>query len=120
MEEFFYRDNGFGRVMMCQTAAGALHNASLMEAEKKIEILETLVEVSNEITSTLNLDRVLQVVVNGPQRILAYERAAVALETKGKLQLKAVSGIPRRAAGGHAASVPCRPGLDNGSVNEIF
>jgi RND family efflux transporter MFP subunit len=79
--------------MMTQTAAGALHNASLMEAEKKIEILETLVEVSNEITSTLNLERVLQVVVNAPQRIMAYERASVALENKGRLQLKAVSGV---------------------------
>jgi len=89
----FDEDDLFFLNMMCQTAAGALHNASLMEAEKKIEILQTLVEVSNEITSTLNLDRVLQTVVNGPQRIMAYDRAAVALETKGKLQLKAVSGM---------------------------
>jgi len=26
----------------------------------------------------------------------------------------------RRATGGHAASVPCHPGFDNGSVNEIL
>ena len=89
----FDEDDLFFLTMMTQTASGALHNASLMEAEKKIEILETLVEVSNEITSTLNLERVLQVVVNAPQRILAYDRAAVALESKGKLQLKAVSGV---------------------------
>ncbi len=94
----FDEDDLFFLNMMCQTAAGALHNASLMEAERKIEILETLVEVSHEITSTLNLDRVLQVVVNGPQRIMAYDRAAVALETKGKLQLKAVSGMPQIVA----------------------
>jgi RND family efflux transporter MFP subunit len=89
----FDEDDLFFLTMMTQTAAGALHNASLMEAEKKIEILETLVEVSNEITSTLNLERVLQVVVNAPQRIMAYDRATVALESKGKLQLKAVSGV---------------------------
>jgi RND family efflux transporter MFP subunit len=88
----FDEDDLFFLSMMTETAAGALHNASLMEAEKKIEILETLVQVSNEITSTLNLERVLQVVVNAPQRIMAYERAAVALERKGKLQLNAVSG----------------------------
>jgi RND family efflux transporter MFP subunit len=88
----FDEDDLFFLNMMTQTASGALHNASLMEAEKKIEILETLVQVSNEITSTLNLERVLQVVVNAPQRIMSYERAAVALESKGKLQLKAVSG----------------------------
>jgi RND family efflux transporter MFP subunit len=89
----FDEDDLFFLTMMTQTAAGALHNASLMEAEKKIEILETLVEVSNEITSTLNLERVLQVIVNAPQRIMAYDRAAVALESKGKLQLKAVAGV---------------------------
>ncbi len=89
----FDEDDVFFLTMMAQTAAGALHNASLMEAEKKIEILETLVQVSNEITSTLNLERVLQVVVNGPQRIIAYERASVALDHKGKLHLKAVSGV---------------------------
>jgi RND family efflux transporter MFP subunit len=89
----FDEDDLFFLTMITQTAAGALHNASLMEAEKKIEILETLVAVSNEITSTLNLERVLQVVVNAPQKIMAYDRAAVALESKGKLQLKAVSGL---------------------------
>jgi RND family efflux transporter MFP subunit len=85
-------DDLFFLTTISETAAGALHNASLMEAEKKIEILETLVEVSSEITSTLNLERVLQVVVNGPQRIMRYDRAAVALEQKGKLQVKAISG----------------------------
>jgi len=74
------------------TAGSALHNASLLEAEKKIEILETLVTVSQEITSTLNLERVLQVVVNGPQKILTYDRAAIALQQFGSLQIRAISG----------------------------
>lgn len=89
----FDEDDLFFLTMMTQTASGALHNASLLEAEKKIEILETLVSISHEITSTLNLERVLQVVVNGPQRIMTYDRAAVAMERKGRLQLKAVSGM---------------------------
>ncbi|MBZ5629495.1 MAG: efflux RND transporter periplasmic adaptor subunit [Acidobacteriia bacterium] len=88
----FDEDDLFFLTMMTQTAAGALHNASLMEAEKKIEILETLVAVSGEITSTLNLERVLQAVVNGPQRIVNYDRATLALEHRGKLQVKAISG----------------------------
>ncbi len=88
----FDEDDLFFLTMMTQTAAGALHNASLMEAEKKIEILETLVAVSNEITSTLNLERVLQVVVNAPQRIITFDRAAVALEERGKLQVRCISG----------------------------
>jgi RND family efflux transporter MFP subunit len=88
----FDEDDLFFLTMMAQTASAALHNASLMEAEKKIEVLETLVAVSGEITSTLNLERVLQVVVNGPQRIMSYDRAAIALQQRGHLQLKAVSG----------------------------
>jgi len=77
---------------LCETAAGALHNASLLQAERKVEILETLVQISKEITSTLNLDRVLQAIVNHTQAIIAFERAAIALEQRGSLELKAVSG----------------------------
>lgn len=88
----FDEDDHFLLATIAETAAGALHNASLLEAERKIEILETLVEVSQEITSTLNLDRVLQVLVNAPQRIMEYDRAAVALEVKGKVVVKAISG----------------------------
>ena len=77
---------------LCESAASALHNASRFEAERKVEILETLVQVSNEITSTLNLDRVLQVIVNQPSRIIPFERSALALDNYGKIQLKAISG----------------------------
>ena len=88
----FNDDDIFLLTTIAETAAGALHNASLLEAERKIEILETLVEVSQEITATLNLPRVLQVLVNAPQRILRYDRAAVGLEEKNRLVVKAVSG----------------------------
>ena len=88
----FDEDDHFLLATIAESAAGALHNASLLEAERKLEILETLVEVSNEITSTLNLDRVVQIAVNGPQRILRYDRAALAMEVKGKLRMRAISG----------------------------
>jgi RND family efflux transporter MFP subunit len=77
---------------LCETASGALHNASLLQAERKVEILEALVKTSAEITSTLDLDRVLQAIVNGPSAVVAYERAAVALDQRGGIHLKAVSG----------------------------
>jgi len=89
----FDEDDLFFLTTINVTASSALHNASLLLAERKVEILETLVSVSQEITSTLNLDRVLQVVVNGPQKIMTYDRAAVALEQGGKLQVKAISGM---------------------------
>jgi len=76
-----------------ETAAIALTNAGLLQAERKVEVLQTLVQVSGEITSTLNLDRVLEAVVNHTQAIIAFERAAIALEQRGALQLKAVSGM---------------------------
>jgi RND family efflux transporter MFP subunit len=89
----FDDDDQFLLANICETASNALHNASLLLAERKVEILQTLVQVSAEITSTLNLDRVLQAVVNHTQGIIAFERAAIALEQRGALQLKAVSGM---------------------------
>jgi len=88
----FDEDDQFLLTNICETASNALHNASLLQAERKVEILQTLVQVSGEITSTLNLDRVLEAVVNRPGAVIPYEQAAIALEQRGRLQLKAVSG----------------------------
>lgn len=88
----FDSDDEFMLASMCETANNALHNASLLLAERKVEILEALVKTSGEITSTLDLDRVLQAVVNGPAAVIPYERAAIALEQRGRMQLKGVSG----------------------------
>jgi RND family efflux transporter MFP subunit len=89
----FDDDDLFLLTSVAETAANALHNASLLQAERKVEILETLVTVSKEITSTLNMDGVLHTVVNGTKAVVPYDRAAVALEQRGKLQVKAVSGL---------------------------
>jgi len=91
----FDEDDQFLLTNICETASNALHNATLLMAERKVEVLETLVKVSRQITSTLDIDRVLQTVVNDVQAVVAYDRAAVALEQGGALQLKAVSGTPR-------------------------
>jgi len=88
----FTEDDFYFMSSLVPTLSNALHNASLLEAERKVETLETLVEVSREITSSLNLDRIIQLVVNGPQKMMTYDRAAVALEHHGKLSLKAISG----------------------------
>ncbi|MBV9608646.1 MAG: GAF domain-containing protein [Acidobacteria bacterium] len=89
----FDEDDLFLLTTISETASNALHNASLLLAERKVEILETLVKVSHEITSTLNLDRVLQTIVNAPQAVIPYERAAIALEQGGRLKLGAISGL---------------------------
>lgn len=89
----FDDDDEFLMMSMAETIANALKNASLMLAERKLEILKALVNVSTEITSTLRLDRLLGIIVNSPQHVLPYERCAIALDQRGKLQLKAVSGL---------------------------
>jgi len=88
----FDDDDLFTLSRLSESAAIALHNASLLAAERKVEVLETLVHVSREITSTLDLTRVLQAVVNGPATVIPYERAAIALEQRGRMELRGVSG----------------------------
>ena len=77
------------------SAAQALHNASLLQAERKIEILQTLVSVGQEISSTLNQERVLQAVVNQPQLVIPYDRVVIALVAGNRLTIKAISGATK-------------------------
>ncbi len=91
----FDEDHLFTLVQVSGSAAQALHNASLLEAERKVEILHTLVSVSQEIASTLNQERVLEAIVNQPQRVIPYDRGAIALEERGALRIKAISGTPQ-------------------------
>ena len=95
----FNDDDLFFMNSMSETVASALKNASLMYAERKLEILEALVQVSSEITSTLRLERLLQIIVNSPQSVLPFERCSIALDNRGRLQLKAVSGMASIPAG---------------------
>lgn len=97
--EPFDEDDEFFFGSIAETVGSALKNASLMFAERKLAILEALVHVSSEITSTLRLERLLQIIVNSPQSVLPYERCSIALDNRGKLQIKAISGMPRIAMG---------------------
>jgi RND family efflux transporter MFP subunit len=89
----FDDDDLFTLSNLNDTASTALHNASLLLAERKVEVLETLNTVSHEITSTLNLERMLQTIVNAPQAVIPYERAAIVLEQNGRFKLSAVTGL---------------------------
>ncbi|HTX15217.1 MAG TPA: efflux RND transporter periplasmic adaptor subunit [Candidatus Baltobacteraceae bacterium] len=91
----FSEDDLFALTNLNDTASNALHNASLLTAERKVEILETLNTVSHEITSTLNLERMLQTIVNAPQAVIPYSRAALALERHGRFKLSAVTGFTK-------------------------
>ncbi|HEY7575138.1 MAG TPA: efflux RND transporter periplasmic adaptor subunit, partial [Thermoanaerobaculia bacterium] len=73
-------------------AVRALRIARQHEAEKKVQELDALLAVSREITSTLDLDKVMQTIVNGTAALITYDRCAIGLLEKGKMRLGAISG----------------------------
>lgn len=77
---------------LAAAAAGAIRNARLHTAERRARDLAVLLEISREITGTLDLDRVLQSVVNLASRALDFDRGAVGLYEKGKCDIRAVAG----------------------------
>jgi multidrug resistance efflux pump/GAF domain-containing protein len=77
---------------LASTAAAALRNAQLHTVEKRARDLALLLEISREITATLDLDRVLGSVVNLASRALSFDRGAVGLYEKGRCEIRAVAG----------------------------
>jgi len=78
---------------VARQAVRALHNARLSGAEQRVEELDALLAVSREITSTLDLDRVLKTIVNASSALISYERCAIAVMQRGNLRVGAVSGM---------------------------
>ena len=113
----FDDDDLFTLSSLTETASTALHNASLLLAERKVEVLETLNTVSHEITSTLNLERMLQTIVNAPQAVIPYERAAIVLEHGGRFKLSAVTGLTQVQAD-HPDIAPLNAILQWASLSE--
>ncbi|HET8623131.1 MAG TPA: GAF domain-containing protein [Gemmatimonadales bacterium] len=77
---------------LAASAAIALRNAQLHTAERRARDLALLLEISREITGTLDLDRVLRSVVNLAARALPFDRGAVALYQDGRCEVRAVAG----------------------------
>jgi RND family efflux transporter MFP subunit len=78
---------------LSRQAVRALRNARQYEAEKKVEELDALLAVSREITSTLDLDKVMQKIVNASAALVTYDQCAIAILDRGKLRLGALSGV---------------------------
>ena len=93
--KLYTEDDLFVLTQVADSAAQALHNSSLLEAERKIATLQLLVSISQEITSTLNQQQVLRAIVDQPHRLFEYERCSLALEDRTRLRLRAVSGKER-------------------------
>jgi GAF domain-containing protein len=77
---------------LAAAAAASLRNAQLHGAERRAQDLAVLLEISREITATLDIDRVLQSVVNLASKALTFDRGAVGLYEKGKCEIRAVAG----------------------------
>ena len=73
-------------------AAAVVRNARLLKAERRAVELRALLRMSREITSTLDLDRILTTAVNILSGIVAFDRCSLALERRGALEIVAVSG----------------------------
>lgn len=75
-----------------EQAAVALHNANLLESERKVHTLDALLKISQEITSTLDLDHVLTTVVHQAGSVVPFDRCVVGFFDRGRFVLGAVSG----------------------------
>ncbi|HEV8610145.1 MAG TPA: GAF domain-containing protein [Thermoanaerobaculia bacterium] len=78
---------------LARQAVRALRNAREHEAEKKVEELDALLTVSRQITSTLDLDKVMGTIVNASAALVAYDQCALAILDRGKIRLGALSGV---------------------------
>jgi GAF domain-containing protein/multidrug resistance efflux pump len=88
----FNEDDLFFLASISEQAAVALHNANLLEAERKVSTLDALLKISQEITSTLDLDHVLTTVVHQASSIVPFERCVIGFFDRSKFLLGAVSG----------------------------
>ncbi|MBA2244457.1 MAG: GAF domain-containing protein [Gemmatimonadetes bacterium] len=77
---------------LADDAAAAIRNAQLFQAEKQARDLAALLEVSHQITSTLDLERVLLSIVNLAGRAVHFDRCILALWQEEELRVRAISG----------------------------
>ena len=73
-------------------ASVALRNAERLQVERRVKELNALMEISKEITATLDLDRVLTTTVNRITSVIPAERCSVSLLRKGRWEVSAIAG----------------------------
>ena len=88
----FTEDDLFFLNSIAKQAAVALHNANLLESERKLHEVHALLKISQEITSTLDLDHVLTTVVHQASTAVPFDIAAIGFFDRGRFVLGAVSG----------------------------
>jgi RND family efflux transporter MFP subunit len=90
--EAFTEEDLFFLSSISEQAAVALHNANLLESERKVHALDALLKISQEITSTLDLDHVLTTVVHQASTIIPFDKCVIGFYDRGRFILGAVSG----------------------------
>jgi GAF domain-containing protein/multidrug resistance efflux pump len=88
----FSEEDLFFLASISEQAAIAIHNANLLESERKVSVLDALLNISREITSTLDLDHVLTTVVHQASTVVPFDRCAIGLFDRDRFLLGAVSG----------------------------
>jgi len=91
-ESPFDEDDMFFLSSVAEQAAVAVHNANLLESERRVHALGALLKISQQITATLDLDHVLMTVVNEAATVLPFDRCAIGFFDRSRFVLGAVSG----------------------------
>lgn len=74
-------------------AAVAVHHARLYaQLQKRLRDLDTLLKISQEITSTLDLDRILKAMVTMASALADLEHCAIGIYRGGRLDIDSVGG----------------------------
>ena len=79
--------------MVGRQAALAIRNAQLFAAEQRVDQLSVVLEISREITSTLDLQRILGATVNLPSPHILYDRSLIGITDPDHTSVQAVSGV---------------------------
>lgn len=78
--------------LLADSTASALRTAARLKANDRSSDLTLVEELSREIGSSLDLDRVLQTVVNIAAKAVRFDLGALALYENGKCDIRAVAG----------------------------
>jgi RND family efflux transporter MFP subunit len=88
----FNEEDLFFLESISEQAAVALHNANLLESERKVHALDALLKISQEITSTLDLDHVLSTVAQQAASVVPFDKLVIGFFDRRRFVLGAVSG----------------------------
>ena len=77
---------------LARAAEVAWRNAQQVASNDRARDLALVMEMSREIASTLDLDRVMRSVVNLSMKALPFDRGAIALYERGTCDIRAVAG----------------------------